>query len=166
MKIVLASESKVKVAAVHDAFKHHGAELVTVNVPSGINEQPMNGETLTGAFNRLKAAREKVPDADLYISIENGIFEEHPEFVDRAIVAISRGDADPEVIYSEGVVFPKEAVKEAMARGLDKITVGKVMAEMGIVKDHADPHYDLRNIHRADILAKTMKQAVGALNLG
>ena len=165
MKIVLASESKTKIEAVQKAFADKSIELVAVSVPSGVNEQPMGDETLTGAFNRLAAAREKVPGADLYIAIENGVFLEHRSYIDRAIVLVARGDGTPEPFYSEGVLFPAEAVKEAIKRGLDKITVGKVMAEMGIVKDHADPHKDLRAKSRSVILAETMTKAVAALAL-
>jgi non-canonical (house-cleaning) NTP pyrophosphatase len=160
MKVVLASESKVKIAAVQKAFSDTSIELVPISVPSHVSEQPFDDETLTGAFNRLNAAQLTVPDADMYIAIENGIFEEDGHFVDRAIVAITHNGNEPSITYSEGVRFPAEAVAEAKQKGFDKTTVGKVMATKGWVQDHADPHKDLIGKSRAVILAETMKAAL------
>lgn len=156
MKIVLASESAVKIAAVQKAFADTSIELITLSVSSGVSEQPMNDETLTGAFARLSAARAQEPNADLYISIENGIFEEDGNFIDHPIVAISNGNTKPLVTKGEGVRFPAEAVEEARQRGFDTTTVGKIMAQKGWVADHADPHKDLIGKSRSTILAETM----------
>lgn len=156
MKIVLASESKVKIAAVQRAFADTTIELIAVNVPSGVSEQPMNDETLTGAYNRLAAAKAKEPGADLYIAIENGLFEEEGNFMDRPVVALSNDHARPLVTKGEGVRFPAEAVEEARQRGFDTTTVGKIMAQKGWVFDHADPHKDLIGKSRSTILAETM----------
>lgn len=161
MKIVLASESKIKIAAVQQAFADTTIELVPISVPSDVPEQPFNEETLTGAFNRLNAAKTLVPDADMYIAIENGIFEEDGHYVDRAIVAIARNGNAPTITYSEGARFPDEAVVQAKQIGFDTTTVGKVMASKGWVQDHADPHKDLIGKSRAIILAETMKAALG-----
>ena len=79
MKIVLASASPVKVAACHKAFDGLApdVELVAVEAASEINEQPINEETMRGARNRLNNAKKIEPEADFYVSIENGIFEEY-----------------------------------------------------------------------------------------
>lgn len=165
MRIVLASTSKTKIEAVQTAFAERSIQLLTVNAASGINAQPINDETLTGAFNRLNEARKAEPGANLYISIENGIFKEFGDYVDRAIIAMSLSEELPHVTKSEGVIFPKHAVLEARKRGFEHTTVGKVMADMGIVKDHADPHKDLHGKSRATILAETLTKAVAELKL-
>src|SRR5262245_40109358 len=126
MKIVLASTSAVKLDACRAAFGE-AAEIVTVKAPSGVNEQPMNDETVTGAFNRIAAAQKLSPGADLYVSIENGIFEESGHFIDRPVIVAARGTGAPEVTYGEGVEFPKDSVEEARKRGFDTWTVGKIM---------------------------------------
>jgi non-canonical (house-cleaning) NTP pyrophosphatase len=158
MKIVLASTSAVKLEACRAAFGD-AAEIVTVKAPSGVNEQPMDDETVTGAFNRIAAAKTMAPGADLYVSIENGIFDEKGHFIDRPVVVVSRGSGDPQVTYGDGVEFPKDSVDEARRRGLDKWTVGKVMAEQGIVKQHDDPHLSLSGKSRTEYLRATVKAA-------
>jgi non-canonical (house-cleaning) NTP pyrophosphatase len=158
MKIVLASTSAVKVEACRAAFGEE-AEIVTVKAPSGVNEQPVNDETVAGAFNRIAAAKEMSPGADLYVSIENGIFDEDGHFVDRPVVVVSREKGEAEVTFGDGVEFPKDSVDEARRRGFDKWTVGKVMAEQGVVKQHDDPHLSLSGKPRAEYLRATVKAA-------
>jgi hypothetical protein len=87
-----------------------------------------------------------VPDADVYIAIENGIFLEEGGWLDRAVVCLqTTHEASTLALtaYSEGVPFPGQAVTEAQSRGFDVCTVGKVLVEMGFVEDHADPHLSL-----------------------
>jgi non-canonical (house-cleaning) NTP pyrophosphatase len=62
MKVVVASLNPVKAGAVREAFDRQFPaarfELVLVNVPSGVDDQPMSdAETLRGARNRVANAR-------------------------------------------------------------------------------------------------------------
>lgn len=161
MKIVLASTSAIKIAACQQAFP--GAEIVPVKVPSGVNEQPMDLETLQGAHNRLAAAREVVPDADFYVAIENGVFDEGSAYVDRALVVVEHREGLRYNTTSEGVVFPDAAVDEARRRGLETWTVGKVMQEMGIVEKHDDPHLSPSGRSRSDLIAAAVLNAARSL---
>jgi inosine/xanthosine triphosphatase len=164
MKIVLASTSPVKIDACKAAFgTAAGIDLVTVKAPSGVNEQPMNDETLRGAFNRLAHARAAVPGADFYVSIENGIFEEKGRYIDRAVVTVMDKSGTTATTYSDGVEFPRDSVEETRRRGFDQWTVGKVMQEQGIVRQHDDPHLDLGGKSRVSHINETMAKAV--LNL-
>ncbi len=75
MKITVGSTNQVKVGAVRDMIAQYsilaGAEVVGVNVPSGISEQPKSlEETVRGAMNRAKAA---FSDSDLSFGIESGL---------------------------------------------------------------------------------------------
>jgi inosine/xanthosine triphosphatase len=161
MLIVLASTSAVKVAACKKAFSNvAGCEIIAVKAASDINEQPMNGETLRGAFNRLNNAKQIRPDADYYISIENGIFEEKGQFIDRAVVSIMDKQGVVKTAYSDGVEFPQQWVEETRKRGFDQWTVGKVMEEMGIVAKHDDPHLSLIGKSRVDYLDQAASRAV------
>lgn len=162
LKIVLASTSAVKLDACRAAFGDD-AEIITVKAPSGIAEQPMNGETVTGAFNRIAAAKKLVPDADLYVSIENGIFEEKGHDIDRPVVVVSRASGNAEVTFGEGVEFPHESVEEARRRGFDTWTVGRVMQEQGLIRQHDDPHLDLSGKSRSEYLRDAVKKAAKAL---
>lgn len=166
MKIVLASTSAVKVNACKKAFAGIAdAEIVTIKASSGIADQPVGDETLQGALNRIAFARASVPDADLYVSIENGIFEERGGYVDRAVVVIAKENETPSVTKSDGVTFPRESVEEARKRGFDTWTVGKIMEEQGIVTQHDDPHKDLSGRSRIAYIDDAMREAVLALEL-
>lgn len=164
MKIVLASTSAVKVAACTKAFGAvSDTEIITVKAASGINEQPMNEETLLGAFNRLNNAKNAVPDADYYVSIENGIFEENGHFIDRAVVTVMDRAGNVKTTASDGVEFPAASVEETRRRGFDKWTVGKVMEEQGLVKQHDDPHLTLSGKSRVAYIDEAALKAAAAL---
>lgn len=162
MKIVLASTSAIKLDACRRAFPD--AVIETVKAPSGVSEQPIGDETLRGAFNRITAARLAVPDADVYVSIENGLFVENGEHIDCAVVVMAKGD-ETITAFSDGVPFPADAVAETASRGFAEWTVGKVMAEMGLVRQHDDPHLDLSGKPRAAYIDDAMRGARAKLGL-
>ncbi len=77
MRINVGSSNPIKVGAVEDVLKTYsqfaGAEIVGIEVPSGVGEQPMTlAETVRGATNRAKAAK---GEADYGIGIEGGHME-------------------------------------------------------------------------------------------
>lgn len=77
IKIVVASTNPVKRDSVGSAFEmwfKTSLELVTLNVPSGVPDQPMTDtETLQGAKNRAGAALLRVPDAQYAVGLEGGV---------------------------------------------------------------------------------------------
>ena len=80
MRIIVGSQNPVKLEAVSVAFASFFQEVCfevqPVSVPSGVSTQPLSdAETLTGATNRAKAARELEGDADFWVGIEGGL---HP----------------------------------------------------------------------------------------
>jgi inosine/xanthosine triphosphatase len=77
MRIHVGSTNANKVGAVHDVFGAYplftGAEIVGVEVESGVSDQPMSlGESVQGATQRAKAA---FIGADIGIGLEAGIME-------------------------------------------------------------------------------------------
>lgn len=155
MKVVLASQSALKIEACRAAFAKVGQadiELIPVKVTSGVAEQPFGAETLTGAFNRLSRAMKDYPKADLYIAIENGLFDEGGEIVDKAVIVSACSMDNISINYSQSVPFPKEYVQEAKARGFDKVTVGDVMFAHGYIQNAKDPHKSICGTSRKSIL--------------
>jgi len=76
--IVIASNNPVKVQATLNGFRRMFPEVEyafsAVTVPSDISAQPLtDAETLQGAGNRARHAREQVPEADYWVGIEGGI---------------------------------------------------------------------------------------------
>jgi len=124
----------------------------------------MNAETETGARNRAAHAKTLSPGADMYVIIENGIFEENKRYIDKAVVLCITRDGREEIAISEGVEFPNDCVEEARRRGFKNWTAGKIMQERGLVADHADPHASLGNKKpRTQILTETVASAFANL---
>jgi inosine/xanthosine triphosphatase len=77
-RIAVGSTNPVKFCAVHAvlALLVPAAEIVAIQVPSGVPDQPRgDDETIRGARARARAAREAL-DADLGVGIEGGIVED------------------------------------------------------------------------------------------
>ncbi|MDX1907407.1 MAG: inosine/xanthosine triphosphatase [Bacteroidia bacterium] len=78
LHVVVASTNPTKIQAARGGlsamFPDKTLTLTGVSVPSGVPDQPVgDDETLTGARNRVMAARAAHPDADVWIGIEGGI---------------------------------------------------------------------------------------------
>ena len=74
-KIIIGSKNPAKIKAVQAVFQSYQAEFSTVNVPSGVSEQPFSDEeTIKGALNRANAAL-KEGDGDIGIGLEGGVHE-------------------------------------------------------------------------------------------
>ncbi len=76
--VIVASTNQVKIQAVKDGFvkvfPHEVFEYEGVSVPSGVSDQPMSDEeTLRGATERVRAAKEVKPDADFWVGLEGGV---------------------------------------------------------------------------------------------
>lgn len=91
--IIVSSTNPVKLDAVRRGFAriYHRDEfwIESLNVPSGVSAQPMSdAETLTGAINRVEAARLTRPEAEFWVGIEGGISTIEQDLVAFAWVVI------------------------------------------------------------------------------
>ncbi|WP_241622315.1 inosine/xanthosine triphosphatase [Rosenbergiella australiborealis] len=80
--VVVATRNPAKILAVSEAckslFPDQPLSIEGIDVASGVSAQPLtNDETWQGANNRLLSAKERTPDAALWISIEAGIDNNH-----------------------------------------------------------------------------------------
>lgn len=95
IRIIVASKNPVKIEAVRDGLKpflNDDFEITGVSVPSGVSDQPMSdAETLTGAVNRVKAARVQFPSCDYYVGLEGGVEETDSGLMAFAWMVISNG---------------------------------------------------------------------------
>jgi len=77
--VVVGSKNPVKIKSTDHAFHRifEDAFLVQgLDVNSGVSDQPLgNEETLTGAMNRAKNAKNAFPEADFWVGIEGGVEE-------------------------------------------------------------------------------------------
>ncbi len=75
MKIIIGSKNPAKVLAVKNAFSDGGFEFVSMDIPSGVSEQPFSDEeTIEGAKNRALNALKK-GNGLLGIGLEGGVQE-------------------------------------------------------------------------------------------
>ena len=133
-----------------------------IDAASGVNPQPFGREeTIRGARNRAMAAAVYHPGR-IAIGIENGLFEVEDGFSDVGIVVVKMADLEV-VAETEGVIFPRPVVKEAMRRGFDQVTAGQILAEIHNGEcDPQDPHRFLTNGRkpRIKILSATIYAAI------
>lgn len=78
ISVVVASKNPVKIGAAQDGFSRmfpgSTFNVRGISVPSGVPDQPFtDDETLQGALNRARNAREAEPDADYWIGLEGGV---------------------------------------------------------------------------------------------
>ncbi|WP_257296609.1 inosine/xanthosine triphosphatase [Endozoicomonas sp. YOMI1] len=172
--IVVASESTMKIRAVEKAFACYRVNLIATKARSGINSQPVENETYTGAGNRIKDAKAKYQstghDADfLLVAIENGIFHEQVNgqkvWLDKAVVIVETSGGMQYIRETSPVLLPAECVAIARQRGFENTTVGQVMAEIDSTVQHDDPHSSLPPFKsRQEYLEETLVEMAGTLS--
>ncbi len=78
MKIIVGTKNKDKVRIAEEALKnlHLNVDIDSVEVDSGIPDQPLDKETTKkGSINRAVSAQEAKPKADFWIGLEGGLHE-------------------------------------------------------------------------------------------
>src|SRR6187402_1268724 len=81
--VIVASKNPVKIAAALEGFQamfpNNTYTSRGITVPSGVPDQPVSDiETLQGALNRARNAREQEPQGDYWVGIEGGV-EDTPD---------------------------------------------------------------------------------------
>ncbi len=146
---VTASLSDIKIRAVRNVFSRYRVDLVSVDAKSGVNAQPVDGETYAGALNRIADARRICNKRQNHwvIAIESGIFGQQTNsqqtWADRAVVIVESPGGWQYRADSLPAILPTPFVDAARAKGFDKTTVGSVMAETSAVASANDPHTSL-----------------------
>lgn len=161
MIIALGSANSIKLKAVREALAALGlvAEVVGVEVPSGVNAQPIGDETTLGARNRAIAAFQLCPQATLAIGIENGLFLEDGAWHDAAVVVVLDRNSWATEKRGAGVTVPADCVAEVRNRGFVTTTIGTIIAER-FGGDTHDPQATLTDgkIDRKTLLTLTLKE--------
>ena len=161
-KIVITSQSPIKVDAVKSVFKdfYEDVEYVCLKVASNVPEQPCNDQTLAGAVNRVNNAKKIEPHADLYVSVESGLFEQSGDHYDHAIAYIITKDGIEGTSMSAGVRMPEYYVSEARTRGFSTTTPGMIMMEDHFIKHDGDPHIELVGTKRQVFVEEALRGAL------
>ena len=164
MQVGVTSQNTLKIDAVKRAYilNRIFVEVIGFKSDSKVGEQPVNEQTLEGARNRIFFINSHANNLDRIISIENGIFLEEGQWLDRAVVVVYNLQTHKEYIaYSDAVVFPIKYVEKTQQIGFEIMTVGQVMAEAGYVTNPKDPHLTISGISRQVYLENTILKLVG-----
>lgn len=108
MKVIVGSKNPAKISAVQTAFYTYEIELVSLDVPSGVNEQPFSDdETIKGAINRAQNALE-VGNGDIGIGLEGGVHQtEHGLFLCNWGCLVEKGEP-PIIGGGARILLPKQ----------------------------------------------------------
>lgn len=174
-RVFVSSSSPLKIRAVRDAFSEvFGAAQLTVDpiagIDSGVSSQPLGErEIRIGLENRHRAAAAAVGSGCHLVSIENGIVEEggEGEWVDVAWIQWTNDTGQTVFGRSASVPVPKAALEEWPGRADRSQTLGDVMVGMGIARDAADWHLDVKGQSRAWLIKRALVQMLlGEPSLG
>ena len=146
MRVAIGSVNPVKCSAVRAVLLplFPGATFVSVEVPSGVADQPWGDvETRTGAFNRARAAL-SAAQAELGVGLEGGVQESEFGLLTAAWCVVAAGDGRVGVGGNSCVLLPREvaaAVRggmelgEAMDRLVDRANTKHQNGAIGILTD-------------------------------
>jgi len=115
MFVAVGSTNKAKVEAVKEALKIIGinAEVISLNVESGVSPQPFCHETFVGAKNRAYNAL-KNSKADLGIGIEGGICIYENKYLAFAVVYAVNREGIENFSFSMAFSLPSLMVKHIL----------------------------------------------------
>ena len=133
MKIAVGSTNPVKVRAVRNVARklYPNVEIIPVEVPSGVSEQPMgDDETRRGAVNRARAAR-RAARADWGVGLEGGAIETEFGMMTNAWCAIVDRQGWVGIGGSANMLLP-DRVAERVRAGIE---LGHAMDEFASVQD-------------------------------
>ena len=120
--VVVASKNPVKVNATLEGFTkmipREDLTFRSVDVPSNVSDQPMtDDETMQGALNRARNAKNEEPEADFWVGIEGGIEDTEHGMMAFAWVVILSADKEGRSRTSTFHLPPK--VKDLIHKGVE-----------------------------------------------
>ena len=101
-------------------------EIISENMPSNVNDQPINEEIILGARNRIKGLKDlKMKDIDFYISSEAGLISIGKTWININMGIIEDSSGYESIGTSQGFMIPNNKVELIKEKSL-----GVVMDEM------------------------------------
>ena len=128
IKILIGSNNKAKIEGAKLAFGKYFSdfEIMSEDIPSNVNSQPLNDEIIQGARNRIKGLKEiKKDDIDFYISSEAGLINIGKTWLNVNLSMVEDKNGYESIGTSQGYMIPQsklESIKEK--------TLGVVMDEI------------------------------------
>ncbi len=126
MKILIGTKNKSKIQGARLAFEKYydNIEIDGIAVPSNVSDEPINGEILQGAKNRIegikKYAKENNINADFYIAVEGGLSNSFGNWINVNLAAIENKFGNFSIGTSSAYQVPDRYIEE-----IRKSEVGK-----------------------------------------
>jgi inosine/xanthosine triphosphatase len=115
MKIIIGSNNPAKVAAVKNAFHYQQTEFISLDIPSGVKEQPFSDEeTIKGAINRAVGALQ-MGNGDIGIGLEGGVQESTQGLLLCNWGALASKNREPIIAGGARFLLPAEIAKKLRA---------------------------------------------------
>ncbi|WP_462411281.1 DUF84 family protein [Neobacillus sp. Marseille-QA0830] len=162
MKIVIGSKNPTKIAAVKRSFTGYEAEFVSLDVSSGVSNQPFSDEeTIRGAINRAKASLSE-GNGDIGVGLEGGVQETSQGLLLCNWGALVTNGGQPIVAGGARFLLPKE-VAERLREGEELGTVMDDYAKKKNVSKQEGAVGIFTNgmVNRADMFTHVMALLVG-----
>jgi len=127
MKILIATENKVKVGACKAAFETYfsNVDIEAVSLSSEVPEMPLNEQISLGAKNRIKSlkryAKENGIEVDYYVAVESGIINFFGEWMITAVAGIENDEGFSSYSTSPSYPVPEESADEIIKDGLSVV---------------------------------------------
>ena len=128
IKILIGSKNKAKIEGAKLAFEKYFSdfEIISEDIQSGVNSQPINDEILLGARNRIKGLKElNIKDVDFYISSEAGLISIGELYLNINMGVIEDINGYESIGTSQGYMIPKSKVESIKEK-----TLGVVLDEI------------------------------------
>ena len=128
IKILIGTKNKGKIEGAKLAFERYFSdfEIISENIPSNVNDQPLNEEIISGARNRIKGLKDlKMKDIDFYISSEAGLINIGKTWININIGVIEDPNGYESIGTSQGFMIPDNKVEKVKQKSL-----GVVMDEI------------------------------------
>ena len=128
-KVLVGSTNPVKIEAVRDSFLKFfdGVEVFGINAQSGVNAQPVNEDTFTGAKNRASFLKDMDMNeglkADFFVGIEGGISRQFEKWFALGVMCIINSEGKTGYGTSPLFELPDSITEEL----LDGTELGDVM---------------------------------------
>ncbi|WP_066063400.1 DUF84 family protein [Neobacillus soli] len=162
MRIIIGSKNPAKITAVKNSFYQDEAEFISLDIPSGVSNQPFSDEeTIRGAINRAAGAL-KHGNGDIGIGLEGGVHETSHGLLLCNWGALATNEAEPIIAGGARFLLPVEVA----ARLRDGEELGSVMddyAKMKNVRKHEGAVGIFTNgvINRMEMFTHLMNLLVG-----
>lgn len=127
MKVLVATKNQGKIEGAKRALERYfdNVEIEGIPVESNVSEEPVNEEIYIGAKNRVKNlkayCKEHNITADLYLSIEGGIYNSLGRWMNTGIAVIEDNDDFESYGTTPSFPVPERLVKEIMDTDLSQV---------------------------------------------